>query len=167
MELKDAQQKFIHAWGTLGSSWGINKTMAQIHALLLISPEPLSAEDIMEKLQVSRGNTNMNVRALIDWGLAHKVHITGERKEFFTSEKDVWEVAQQVARERQKRELSPIIKLLEETKEVKNDGSKDYKEFKKMNKEIGNFAKKMDSMITKLTKSDRFGFFDWIIKLVK
>ena len=80
MELAEARQKFIHSWGVLGSNWGINKTMAQIHALLLISNEPISTEDIMEELQISRGNTNMNVRTLMDWGIVTKEHKIGEWK---------------------------------------------------------------------------------------
>ena len=83
MDLQEGKEKFIQSWGALGSSWGVNRTMAQIHALLLISPEPMSAEEIMEELKISRGNANMNIRALIDWGLVFKTLIKGERKEFF------------------------------------------------------------------------------------
>ena len=82
MELNEAKNKFIQAWGTLGSNWGINKAMAQIHALLLLATEPLSAEDIMQELQMSRGNVNMNLRALMDWGIVKKDLKVGERKEY-------------------------------------------------------------------------------------
>jgi len=99
MELNDAKNRFIQAWGTLGSNWGINKAMAQIHALLLLAAEPLSAEDIMEQLQMSRGNVNMNLRALMDWGIVKKDHVVGERKEYFSTGKDVWELAKQVSKE--------------------------------------------------------------------
>src|SRR6185295_6647027 len=102
MKLPEAKDKFIHAWGKLGSSWGINRTMAQVHALLLISPEPLSAEDIMKELAISRGNANMNLRELINWGLVEKEHVKGERREFFSAEKDIWKVAMQIAKERKK-----------------------------------------------------------------
>ncbi|MCB0624548.1 MAG: transcriptional regulator, partial [Saprospiraceae bacterium] len=81
MDLREGKEKFIQSWGALGSSWGVNRTMAQIHALLLISPEALSADEIMEDLMVSRGNANMNLRALIDWGLVYKELKPGERKE--------------------------------------------------------------------------------------
>ncbi len=110
MELNDAKNRFIQAWGTLGSNWGINKAMAQIHALLLLATEPLSAEDIMEQLQMSRGNVNMNLRALMDWGIVKKDLKVGERKEYFSTGKDVWELAKQVSRERRRREIEPIIK---------------------------------------------------------
>jgi len=87
MEFKEAKNKYIQTWGALGSQWGINKTMAQIHALLMISIEPLSIEEIMDELQISRGNTSMNIRALIDWGIVFKESKSGERKEFFTAER--------------------------------------------------------------------------------
>ncbi|MDB5284737.1 MAG: transcriptional regulator, partial [Bacteroidota bacterium] len=93
MKLDEAKQNFVEAWGTLGTNWGINRTMAQIHALLLVSDEPLSTDEIMEKLDISRGNTNMNMRALIDWGLAERKVKLGERMEFFVGEKDIWRVA--------------------------------------------------------------------------
>src|SRR3954471_20846731 len=99
MELKEAKDKFLNAWGTLGSNWGINRTMAQIHALLLISPNSLSAEEIMEDLKISRGNANMNLRDLIDWGLIYKEIKAGERKEFFHAEKDIWKAAKQIIKE--------------------------------------------------------------------
>ena len=83
MEFKESKEKFIQSWGVLGSSWGINRTMAQIHALLLISPEILSTEEIMDELQISRGNANMNIRGLMDWGIVTKHFKTGERKDFF------------------------------------------------------------------------------------
>ena len=88
MEFSEGKQKFIQTWGTLGSSWGISRTMAQVHALLLISPEALTTEEVMEDLKVSRGNANMNLRDLMDWGLISKVLVAGERKEYFVAEKD-------------------------------------------------------------------------------
>ena len=96
MDLQEGKEKFIQSWGALGSNWGINRTMAQIHALLLISPEALSADEIMKELQISRGNANMNIRALIDWGLVYKELKTGERKEYFVAEKDIWIVFQNI-----------------------------------------------------------------------
>lgn len=114
MELNEAQQKFISAWGAIGTQWGINRTMAQIHALLLISEKSLSAEDIMSDLNISRGNVNMNVRELMSWGIVHKVLKFGERKEFFTAEKDIYKTAIQILKERRKRELIPVLNLLNE-----------------------------------------------------
>ena len=112
MKLIEARQQFISSWGAFGTHWGINRTMAQIHALLLISPDPLTQDDIMEQLTISRGNVNMNIRDLIGWGLVERIIISGERKEYFTAEKDIWKVATQIIKERKKRELDPMIKLL-------------------------------------------------------
>src|SRR6201985_2194604 len=121
MELPEARQKFIEAWGKLGSEWGVNRTMAQVHALLLVSPGALTSEEIMEALSISRGNANMTLRELIDWGLVEKQHRPGERKEYFFADKDTWNIARQVARERKKRELDPIIKILDELSTVQGD----------------------------------------------
>jgi DNA-binding transcriptional regulator GbsR (MarR family) len=112
MRYTEAKEQLIQAWGNLGYSWGLNKTMAQIHALLMISPKALPTEDIMQELSISRGNANMNIRALLDWGIISRVSVPGERKEYFKSEKDIWSLARQVARERRKRELEPILKVL-------------------------------------------------------
>lgn len=161
MDYKEAKHKYIQAWGTLGSSWGINKAMAQIHALLLVSREPLSAEDVMSELQMSRGNVNMNLRALMDWGIVDKEHKVGERKEFFVAGKDVWELAKQVSKERRRREIEPILKALEQVQAVSGD-SKDIKEFKKVTSELKDFSMKVDNVLDKFTKSDH----NWFVKLL-
>jgi len=112
--LEEVREKFILHWGEMGSLWGINRTMAQAHALLFISPEPLSAKEIMEELQISRGNVSMALRELIAWGIASRVHIKGERREYYTTEKDVWTMFRIIARERKKREVDPTINVLRE-----------------------------------------------------
>jgi DNA-binding transcriptional regulator GbsR (MarR family) len=113
--LDEVKEKFILHWGEMGSLWGINRTMAQVHALLFISPEPLSANEIMEELQISRGNVSMALRELMAWGIASRVHIKGERREFYTTEKDVWHLFRIIARERKKREVDPTIEVLRES----------------------------------------------------
>ena len=118
MKLTEAKQQFISSWGAFGTQWGINRTMAQIHALLLISTKPITQDDIMEELSISRGNVNMNIRELISWNLVERVILPGERKEFFTAEKDIWKVATQIVKERKKRELDPMLKLLSQLKNV-------------------------------------------------
>jgi len=165
MEYNAAKQKFIQAWGTLGSNWGINKAMAQIHALLLLATEPLSAEEIMEELQMSRGNVNMNLRALMDWGIVRKEHKVGERKEFFSTGKDVWDLAKQVSRERRRREIEPILSVLEEVQKVSGDNKKEVAEFKKVASELFDFSLKVDGMIDKFTKSDQTWFYKLLMKL--
>lgn len=164
MEFKEAKEKFITTWGSLGTLWGINKAMAQIHALLLISPEPLSMEDVMEELGISRGNTSMNLRHLMEWGIVYKVNKLGERREYFTSEKDVTELARQIAKERSRREIQPTVKVLKEVSSIKNDGSKKAKEFIKQTKALYDLADTMDSIMLKMVNQEQ----NWITKsLVK
>lgn len=167
MVLKEARENFIQAWGTLGASWGINKAMAQIHGLLLISVQPLSTEEIMEELDMSRGNANMNVRTLIDWGLVYREHKPGDRKEYFIAEKDIWEVARRVARERRKRELEPMMRILGQLKEIKSDKSKEAEEFKKVTTDITRFSQKADGMLDKFIRSDEHWFYGTLVKLMK
>jgi len=168
MELAEAKQKFIEAWGKLGSEWGINRTMAQVHALLLITPEDLTTEEIMETLQISRGNANMTLRDLISWGLVEKRHKPGERKEYFYADKDTWNIARQVAKERRKRELDPIIKILDELSKVQ--GEKNDPEFKTFNKsitDINKLAKNVDKTLETMLKAEENWFWGSILKVFK
>ncbi len=168
MELAEGKQKFIEAWGKLGSEWGINRTMAQVHALLLISPDALTTEEVMEQLSISRGNANMTLRDLINWGLIEKQHRPGERKEYFFAEKDVWTIARQVAQERKKRELDPVLKVLHELNAVSGD-EKDpaYKTFKKSVGDINKLAKNVDRTLTTMVKADESWFWGSIFKIFK
>ncbi len=113
--LEQVKENFILHWGEMGSLWGINRTMAQIHALLFITDHPLSANEIMDELQISRGNVSMALRELIAWGIASRVHIKGERREYYTTEKDVWTMFRIIARERKKREVDPTIVVLRDS----------------------------------------------------
>lgn len=167
MQLDEAKAKFIQAWGTLGSSWGINKAMGQIHALLLVSEEALSTEDIMEALQISRGNANMNIRGLIDWGIVEKVYRPGERKEFFTAGKDILELARQVSRERRRREIEPVIKVLEEVQQVKDGSKSEVAHFKSVTKDLTDFTKQVDGALDKFIRSDKNWFFQVLMKLMR
>ncbi len=164
---QEAKNSLIQAWGTLGSNWGINRTMAQIHALLLISPENLSTEDIMADLQISRGNANMNTRALIDWGLVHKVHKPGDRKEYFSAEKDMWQITRQIARERRKRELNPVIKVLEQVQNVNNKSTAESKELLRVTKELQFLVRKADGFLGMVTGFDKSRFMNFLLRLKK
>jgi DNA-binding transcriptional regulator GbsR (MarR family) len=159
MQLDEAKQRFIQAWGAFGSQWGINRSMAQVHALLMMSPEPLSTEEVMEQLGISRGNANMNVRALIDWQLVHKALKTGERKEYFEAEKDVWKMATHIARERKRRELEPMIALLNELKETSGKNA-EAEEFRSMTTNLLDLTTRLDKVLDKSTRSD----VQWFIK---
>jgi DNA-binding transcriptional regulator GbsR (MarR family) len=168
MNLIVAKQQFIQSWGVLGSSWGINRTMAQIHALLLIAPEALNADEIMEALQISRGNANMNIRELINWGIVDKVLKPGDRKEYFSAEKDIWKVAMRIMRERKKRELDPMITVIEQIKDVEeNKKDTETKAFVDMVNQIQKFAKQADSALGGLIKADENWFTGTLLKLFK
>ena len=107
-----ALDEFVLLWGEMATQWGINRTMAQIHALLYASERPLDTDEIMDRLQISRGNANMNLRALLDWNLARKTHQIGSRKDYFVGEKDVWTIATTIIEERQRREIKPVQQAL-------------------------------------------------------
>lgn len=160
MEYLEAKHKFISTWGSLGSLWGINKAMAQIQALLFISTEPLSMEDIMAELKISRGNTSMNLRQLMDWGIVSKTLIPGERKEYFTTEKDVQELARVIAKERSRREIKPVIKTLNEVSSIKDDGTAKTQELIKQTRALFELTKDADSIINKIVEQKQ----NWITK---
>src|ERR1044071_9895947 len=160
MKLTESREKFINAWGTLGTSWGINRTMAQVHALLLISPESLTTEEIMETLSISRGNANMTLRDLIGWGLIEKQHKAGERKEYFFADKDTWNIARQVAKERRKRELDPVLKVLDELSKVEGEAKDpEFKTFKKSITDINKLAKNVDKTLDAMLKAEESWFW--------
>ena len=152
MEFKEAKNKFVQTWGALGSQWGINKTMAQIHALLMVSSEAVSMEDIMEELQISRGNASMNLRALMDWGIVYKEYKAGERREFFTAEKDLDELAVKISRERSKREIKPALKILKEVSSIETKDSAEEKHFVDQTAKLYDFVLKADNVLDKITE---------------
>ena len=114
MKLSQATQKFILHWGEMGTRWGINRTVAQIHALLYVSPQPLNAEEITETLTLARSNVSNSLRELQTWGLVKIVHLFGDRRDHFESLKDVWEMFRLVLDQRKKREVDPTVTLLRE-----------------------------------------------------
>ena len=168
MEFADSKQKFIEAWGKLGSEWGISRTMAQVHALLLISPKALTTEEVMHGLSISRGNANMNLRDLIEWGLIEKQLKAGQRKEYFSADKDTWNIARQVARERRKRELDPVIKILDELSRVQGDSNNaDFITFNKTVTDINKLAKNVDKALDTMLKAEESWFWGSIFKIFK
>ena len=116
VSLGEARDEFVTQWGIMGAQWGINRTMAQIHALLMTAPDVMSTDEVMETLEVSRGNAHTNLKDLVSWGLIRIVTKKGERKEFFEAEKDVWEIFRRVARERKRREIEPALETLRNCK---------------------------------------------------
>lgn len=167
MEYQEAKEKFISTWGSLGTLWGINKAMAQIQALLFVSTKPLSMEDIMEELQISRGNTSMNLRQLMDWGIVTKELIPGERKEYFTTEKDVQELARIIAKERSRREIQPVVKVLKEVSSIKDDGTEKTKELIKQTKALYDLTETADAMLNKIVGQQQNWITKSLIKFIK
>lgn len=168
MKLIEARQQFISSWGAFGTHWGINRTMAQIHALLLISADPLTQDDMMEQLNISRGNTNMNIRELINWGLVERVLLPGERKEYFTAEKDIWKVVKQIVKERKKRELEPMLQLLDKLEEVEGDKrDKNVKIFVDTISSIKKLGRQADKTLDMMIKSEESWFLGTMMKFFK
>ncbi len=131
-----AARKFVLHWGEMGHAWGINRTMAQVHALLFVSPEPLDAEEIKDLLDVSRSNISTSLRELIAWGVVQRVHAIGDRRDRFVALKDVMETFRVVAAERKSREIDPTVALLEqclrESRETGDEDSYTAQQIKKM-----------------------------------
>jgi len=168
MKLLEARQQFISSWGAFGTHWGINRTMAQIHALLLVSPDPLTQDDMMEELNISRGNTNMNIRELINWGLVERVILPGERKEYFTAEKDIWKVVKQIVKERKKRELEPMMQLLDKLEDVEGDKKdKKVKTFVDTVSSIKRLGLQADKTLDVMIRAEENWFLSSLMKIFK
>ena len=113
-ELSAVQRKFVRHWGEMGTRWGVNRTVAQVHALLYISPEPLNADALVEALDVARSNISTSLKELQGWGIVRLVHVQGDKRDHFESLKDVWEMFRIVMDERKKREFDPTMQMLHE-----------------------------------------------------
>ncbi len=122
MNLSPTAQKFILHWGEMGTRWGVNRTVAQIHALLYLSPQPLNAEDVVETLGVARSNVSNSLHELRSFELIKVVHVLGDRRDHFEAIHDVWEMFTRIVEQRKKRELDPTLQLLRECSE---DAKKD------------------------------------------
>ncbi|MGI4763033.1 MAG: GbsR/MarR family transcriptional regulator [Janthinobacterium lividum] len=166
LSLAEAKAQFIQLWGVTGTSWGVSKTLAQVHALLLVSPQALSTEDIMEQLTISRGNASMTVRELIDWGLIYKALRPGERREFFVAEKDMLQVTRCIIRARKRRELDQMKRTLDQLAAVPgNTADADYRAFHTTLADIQQLATASDKLLTKLMQAERSWFWDKFFKL--
>lgn len=152
MEYQQAKERFIQTWGTLGAQWGINRTMAQVHALLLISPRSLTTDEVMEDLGISRGNANMNLRSLVDWQLVYRDLQKGDRKDYFRAEKDLWVVAKRIAEERKRRELDSVKDQLTLLKNVEGDTA-EVREFLKVIKDIDNVTSQALQVLSMMTSA--------------
>ncbi len=140
--LTPVQQKFILHWGEMGTKWGVNRTVAQIHALLYLSPRPLQAEEIADTLSVARSNVSNSLRELQGWGIVKTVHVLGDRRDHFASMADVWEMFRVIIEERKRREIDPTLALLRECLAETGKGRND----KHVRQKIGDMLSFMESM---------------------
>ncbi len=166
MNYEISKKRFVDAWGALGNSWGVPRTMSQIHAMLLVAPEPLTADEIMTELGISRGNVSMGLRSLEDWGIVFKEYKPGDRKKYYRSEKDIWKISTQIAKERKRRELDPLLDVLKEVENIKDKGAKknELEEMNKMTAELKQFASQADSILERFIKAERKWFFKTMMK---
>ena len=154
MTISEGKNLLVQRWGEMGGYWGINRTMAEIHALLFVTREPLCTDDIMDQLKISRGNASMNLRALVDWGLIERVHKFGDRKEYFKADTNIWHMFETIMRERRRREVEPILATIDRCCEGVNEGdpkandaaSEDVREFRKRLMELKRFLSTMGSL---------------------
>lgn len=123
ISLAPVAEKFILHWGEMGTKWGINRTVAQVHALLFLSPKPIPADEIAETLSVARSNVSTSLRELQGWGIVRVVHVLGDRRDHFETLKDVWEICRIVAEERKRREIDPTLRVLGECVQDLKSGS--------------------------------------------
>lgn len=149
--LERAREEFVAQWGAMGSQWGINRTMAQIHALLITAPAAMSTDEVMAALEISRGNAHTNLKELVAWGLVRVVVRKGERREYFEAEKDVWQIFITVTRERKKREIEPALAVLgqcaENTKNLDTPEGRAFHEQMRQLEEFVAFASKVADRI--------------------
>lgn len=153
MDIHEGKQKFIESWGKMAGGWGITPAMAQVHALLLISPEPLNADQVRDELDISTGNVSMNLRALVDWGLVYKDTAPGCRKEVYHAEKDLWKVIRQIILNRKKRELEPVLRVLDELAAVEEKCPQS-EHFCTVVRDIRKFSHKANQTLDTLIKAD-------------
>ena len=160
-----AKGLFIRRWGEMAASWGISRTMAEIHAFLYLAAEPLCTDDVMEQLAVSRGSASTNLRQLVNWGLIHRVHQRNDRKEYFDAERDVWQMFETITRERRRREVQPIVETLrrcismieEDRSRLTGQTRKDAEAYQKRFTDILEFCGLMNMLFDLMSKAGRTG----------
>jgi DNA-binding transcriptional regulator GbsR (MarR family) len=166
-QLAAARDEFIAQWGAMGGAWGINRTMAQVHALLMTSERALTTDEVMEDLKISRGNAHQNLRELIGWGLVRNVVRKGERKEYYESEKDVWRMFCIVSRERRRREIEPALRALKACEE-QTHGLKGEKAdtFNRQIKALSQFMIQIDAIMDRISRSEQSAIMPLLLKVL-
>ena len=166
MDVVEGKQKFIESWGALATNWGINRGMGQVHAALLIAPGALSADEVVEQLGISRGAACMNLKDLLEWGLIKKTCKLGERKEYFVAEKDMWKVMRQIIIQRKKKELEPMIQVLDELAAVQSNCP--HSEcFCDVMKDLRAFSHKANATLDAMTRAESSFLMTTFMKMMK
>ena len=165
MEFEKGKKEFIQTWGKLGMNWGISKTMGQIHGLLLISAKPICSDEIKNILSISRGNVAMNIKSLLEWELIEKVHISGDRKEYYVAEKELWKILQKVIKRRKEKELQPLLESLDRLSYVKPECTYS-KEFCLLIKDLKSFSHKADKSLDNLANVDSTWLSNTLMKMI-
>jgi DNA-binding transcriptional regulator GbsR (MarR family) len=162
-----ARDEFIAQWGAIGGSWGINRTMAQVHALLMTSDKALTTDEVMEALKISRGNAHQNLKDLVGWGLVRNIIRRGERKEYYESEKDVWRIFCIIVRERKRREIEPALCALrtceEQTRSLRGEKAAS---FNRQIKALLELLAQMDSVMDRMSRSEQSTVMPLLLKLL-
>ncbi len=167
MKTEEIRQQFVQAWGVLGTSWGISRSMAQVHALLLLNKGEMSTEEVMEELKLSRGNVNMVLRDLVGWNLIYKQTKPGDRKEYFIAEHDIWQIAVRVVTERKKREIMPAKQTVKMLMNNTNDAKDaDQLHVKHMLSELNSFIEQMDTLSELLLKAEKNALLKNVLRLM-
>ena len=166
-KLAETRDLFITPWGALGTQWGINRTMAMIHALLLVSPEPLTTDEVMERLAISRGNANTNLRDLTGWGLVRVLMRKGDRRDFYEAEKDVWRMFCIIARERKRRETEPALAILRQCADTSGTlAGPEAKELHTRLTELGEFVALANTVMDKVASAKDSAIVPKVLKLL-
>jgi len=164
--LATARDEFISQWGAMGGAWGINRTMAQVHALLMTSEKALTTDEVMAELRISRGNAHQNLRELVGWGLVRNVIRKGERKEYYESEKDVWRMFCIIARERKRREVEPALRALrtceEQTRSLRGEKAA---AFNRQIKALAGFLGQAEAIMDRVSKSEQSTIMPLFLKM--
>ncbi|HEX3798989.1 MAG TPA: transcriptional regulator [Verrucomicrobiae bacterium] len=164
--LNAARDEFISQWGAMGGAWGINRTMAQVHALLMTSEDALTTDEVMAELEISRGNAHQNLRELVGWGLVRNIIRKGERKEYYEAEKDVWRMFCIIARERKRREIEPALRALqtcdEQTGLLRTDKAV---AFNRQVKALIGFLSQADAVLDRVSRSEQSAIMPLMLKM--
>jgi len=166
-DFHSVRDEFVAQWGAISSSWGINRTMAQIHALLMVSPAPMFTDEIMELLQISRGNAHGNLKELVNWGIVKSVYKKGDRKEYFEAEKDVWRMFCTITRERKRREIDPALEVLKHCAAKTEDMTcEDCREFHRQMENLTEFVEMISSLMDRLSCAEQSRAIPLALKLL-